>query len=421
MIIQTYKNCKSPIPETQSTPTQILLDIKNGKYKSLVSKARAIGKGNKGYDDIKINQIPTCTWNFLFNSKKLNSNISEPTGLIFIDIDDITFDIESIDKSKIYSYYKSISGDGYGILIKVNGLNLDNFNDTYNMIVNDLGITSAFDTGARKATQYNVLSYDPSLFLNRDSYTYIADSSSLLLNKEMIKKSALSPIIRKKEELVDNALFLKLNFKSTLESYKEDCIYIKEGKPYYECQIPFNGDGSRRIIQDGEKHRVLTLFINNLICLNPEICDKQIMVIVKHNIIKYCASEIPNSNIINMIAVKRKELNEGRLKPYGVRLKKFWVDPKCNDRYKAFNDKRIKIGFDALDNFFGDELYNLSTKVTYQVISDKIGICLRTIKIKITKEQKELMKQFNQSLKDEQVFVKKEIKEYMKIMNKKLK
>ena len=400
MNIQLYKNCKSPHVQSITSPITILLDIKNGTYNDLVTKARTIGKGNPGYDDIKTKEIPTCTWNFGFDKYKNNDNITNPTGLLFFDIDDTSFNVDGLDKNKIFSYYKSLGGVGYGILVKVVGLSLDNFISTYDTIVSDLGITC--DTGARKATQYNVLSSDSSLFFNGNSYTYTASTyTSSTSNIKINKKRDLTHINLEEERIGVKSLFLNLRFEVTLESYQEDCVYLKEGKEFYNCLVPFDKEtGKRRAIVNGEKHRVLSIYINNLMCLNPGVSDQQVLVIVQSAINKYCIEPIPTKNIIAMIAGKRKEESEGRLKPFGMRLKKYWLDPKVDNKLTKYHNKRSKLGFDAIDAFFGDELYNLSSKVTYAVITQIIGMSEKTIKRKITLEQKELMKEFNRQLKN---------------------
>src|SRR5690242_12339219 len=74
----------------------------------LIIKAREIGKYNNGYDTIK-ESLPVVTYNFLFNKYKKDDNIISSTGLLFIEIDEKGFDISSLDSSKLFAYYKSLS------------------------------------------------------------------------------------------------------------------------------------------------------------------------------------------------------------------------------------------------------------------------------------------------------------------------
>ncbi len=119
---------------------------------------------------LKTNNIPTYRFNFKFEGKATNETIIEPTGLIYIDVDDST----TIDLTNpyIYACWKSLSETGLGILVKVDGLSLNNFKDTYHGIGNMLGIP--MDLGACKATQQNVLTYDANLYHNNESFTFQA-------------------------------------------------------------------------------------------------------------------------------------------------------------------------------------------------------------------------------------------------------
>ena len=413
MKVQTYKNCASPTVESErlSSINSILEEIRYGySHKQTILRARAIGKGNPGYDSIKKYELPAVTWNFLFENNKSNANIIAPTGLMFIDIDEPSFDINKVNTELIYSYFKSLGGNGYGLLVKVEGLTLKNFDITYKKVTESLGLSSLFDKCAKKATQFNVLSFDPNIFINENSFEFAADNSEKrdttpITEKTTNLKKGTQPLLKKEKEKENwcSVPFLRLRFNLTLDSYQEDCVYLKEGKQYYECLVPFDATGKRRAIVNGEKHRVLSIYINNLMCLNPTVSNEQILVTVQSAINEYCVQPIPDKNIVALINGKRKEQVEGRLLPFGVRLKKFWVDPSCEEKKKAYTDKRKQLGFDAIDAFFGDELYNLSEKVTYAVVAKAIEYSEKTIKRRITEEQKELMKEFNKQLKEKNI------------------
>lgn len=134
---------------------------------SLIQSARTFGKDSPKYDAIKTTLLPTFRFNFLFEGKAANENITVPTGLIYLDADNT----DTIPNSPyILAKWKSLSDTGFGILVKVNGLNLGNYSDTYNHLSELIGVTS--DTDVRKATQQNIQSYDPNLYYNPDAFVY---------------------------------------------------------------------------------------------------------------------------------------------------------------------------------------------------------------------------------------------------------
>ena len=123
------------------------------------------------YDDIK-RSIPCVTYNFKYNGYKRDENIEHSTGILYIDIDAPDFEVNNLDKSKVFSFYHSFGGQGYAILVKVLGLTPNNFKETYQYIVEDLGLKDYVDRRAIKPSQFNVLSYDEDLFLNMNSSVF---------------------------------------------------------------------------------------------------------------------------------------------------------------------------------------------------------------------------------------------------------
>ena len=166
--INNFANCKSPEVLGKITVDEVLHKIKYGDENLLnIKKARDYGKGHPQYDEIKTTVLPTFRFNFLFEVYAKNENAVNSTGLIYIDVDD---NIEIPHSDYIYAMWRSLSNTGYGILVKVNNLTLYNFNDVYDSIGILLGVKVC--TGARRAIQQNVLSYDPSLYFNTESRVY---------------------------------------------------------------------------------------------------------------------------------------------------------------------------------------------------------------------------------------------------------
>jgi len=181
--ITQYKSIKSSKVENTISLAQAFNMVHTGDiYLKKIENARKHGKGSKVYDDIKTNQLPTFRFNFLFQGEARNGNIISPTGLIYIDVDH-TDDVPESDY--IYARWRSLSNNGFGILVKVDNLTEDNFKTVYDELSKEIGIDS--DAGARKATQQTVLSYDSNLYYNSNSltYTYIeTEKVSSITNKE---------------------------------------------------------------------------------------------------------------------------------------------------------------------------------------------------------------------------------------------
>jgi hypothetical protein len=304
--------------------------------------------------------------------------------------------------------------------VKVEGLTHDNFKTSYLYIVNDLNISEFVDKNAIKASQFNVLSYDYNIFINKNAVcydvnifnktdtTHIVQKEKVLLpktdtthivrsTKEVFQKEKLTQhILRLKERDIGGCVsFLKLKFKNELETYNEDCIYIPNGKEFYECFIPFTKLGTIRKLKSGERHKVLSMYTNNLLCLNPTITLKQAIVTLVAVAAKTCIEAVPNKDIEEIVKYKYKELESGNLKPVSVKLKKYWVDPSTDDKFDKYNKKRKEYVLNALMEFFGDEICNTDDKVTYKYIANKIGVCERTIHRNLTIEYKTIIKEHN--------------------------
>lgn len=378
------------------------------KYRNLVSSAREEGKYdedgriNKLYEGIKL-LLPCITCNFTFNKYKNDSNIINSTGLLFIDIDNDSFDINILDKSKVFTYYHSLDGKGYHLIVKVNNLNLDNFKETYLYICNDLGILNFIDRNCIRKTQYSIISFDKDIFINDDCFVY--DSlNNIFLKKDNNKKVQYNII---KEEEIGNGepflksdSFIKLKFKTELDEYPENCVLIKEGKEYVECFIPFSIYKNRRVLVEGQKHKVLTCYINNLIYLNPTVPREQLIATLKAIVGRMHNLMIPNANLIAIVDNKLKQQREGTLLPIRAKLKYYWVDPKCDNKKTEYLKKQGNVSITLIDKFF-DRINDIDVKITIDLIIEKTGLCRSTVKRKLTDEMKEIIKKHNKNLKNE--------------------
>ena len=191
-MINYYNNIYTPLVNGEIDVYDFFDRIQNpdSKIKELILLARVykMNDDEDAYQKIK-SSLPCYTLNFSFDGKKSNENIIAPTGFIYLDIDNV----ENINLSNpyIFAAWQSLSGAGYGILVKVDGLTLENFKITYQAIGKELGIE--VDLNAAKATQFTIQSYDEDIYINNDSTTWEAttlDAPTTLSYKKKKKRYA---------------------------------------------------------------------------------------------------------------------------------------------------------------------------------------------------------------------------------------
>ena len=396
--INVFSKIQSSEVENTIPITEWLDAIKNPPKSELekILKTRKFDKGNKTYVQLK-ESLPTATYNFLFDEFRRNDNIITSTGLLFIEIDDTSFDIKTLNSDHLYATYKSLSNKGYHIIVKVDNLTVNNFDNFYEYVCKELGITNYYDKNSKKLSQQTVLSFDKDIFINEDSTLF-------KLEEEKSKKVQSLKLEERKENVCVNALFLNefnnIKFEVTLNNYdNQDCIYISEGKEYYNCYIPFNNKYKKPMLVDGNKQTVLSTYVNNLLCLNPTINRKQIYAILRNIINKTYIGIIPDNNIYSIIDYKFKELNENNLKPIGVKIKKYWINPISENKLDIYHKTKKDNTITSLEQFFGDDILNIKEKVTYDTVAEYTKLSIRTIKNRITMEMKELIKKHNEEIK----------------------
>jgi hypothetical protein len=260
-LINHFKNCKSTSVLGKITVEDVLHKIKYGDENLLnVKNARDYGKGHKQYDKIKTTVLPTYRFNFLIECTAKNGKVIGATGLIYIDVDD---NIEIPHSDYIYAKWRSLSNTGYGILIKVDNLTLDNFKDVYSSLGMILGVK--VDDGARKAIQQNVLSYDPSLYCNTDSRVYECND---------IKKASPNSIKKKEKCIgVNEASLHQSSIKERIDNSYEyftgensDKVYLYFEEKIMICApfMPWNG------VNKGNRNNLLFRLLSQFALLNPE-------------------------------------------------------------------------------------------------------------------------------------------------------
>lgn len=280
--LNTYTKFSDPRVSNTINFSDYINLIKNGYNVLDIERARQFDRDNSTYLDIKGNRL-CLTFNFLFNDRKVNNNIHSGTGLIYFDIDDTEYNIETLDKDKVFCYHKSFGGRGWVIICKVDGLSLDNYKDTFNYIASEINISEFVDNAARKASQFTILSYDPKVFYNESSYIFSARQGLGLKTKEMGKNATYvvknnSKYTYDNESSIFNNLFIN---PPNIEEDKDSNLYYDDSHKYAPILEDFivYGDGikvnkiklPKRRINEGDRQKFISTTANRFLFLNEKI------------------------------------------------------------------------------------------------------------------------------------------------------
>ena len=304
--INHFKNIISPSVLGKITVDEVLHKIKYGDENLLnIKKARDYGKGHPQYDELKKTVLPTFRFNFIFKVYANTENAVNATGLIYIDVDNT---IEIPHSDYIYAKWRSLSNTGYGILVKVDNLTLDNFKDVYASLGMILGVK--VDDGARRAIQQNVLSYDPSLYCNPESKVYEYEHS---------KKASLSSIKKKKECIVLNeASTNQSSIKEQIDNSYEYFVGENSDKEflYFENKIkicapfmPWHG------IEEGNRNNFLFRLLSQFALLNPEL-GKDYLIAKSNYHNKKMNPNLSRNEIYSIVSSVLEKRKKETLEPY---------------------------------------------------------------------------------------------------------
>ncbi|WP_146109696.1 hypothetical protein [Jejuia pallidilutea] len=294
----------------------------NSKVLDAILRAREIYqyKGKEQYNIIKTTELPCYTLNFCYNKYKKDSNIKEPSGYIYIDIDDNTK--INLTNKLICASWRSLSNTGMGILVKVNELSLNNFKSTYMAISNALNIYS--DTDAGKASQFNAQSYDPNLYYNENSIIWDTNTTNDGIGKNT--PITYSYKIEKEKDVNELGVNLRYDNLGDIEFNNQPFLVFENEKlPYASFYIP-----SR--IYKGSRNNIISLLAYQSYALNPLQTEERFRGFIYRINRSRCDIPLPDKEVEIII---QRTLNHKDIQPILNKERRIVFNPEIKLSKKA--------------------------------------------------------------------------------------
>ncbi|MES2265571.1 MAG: primase alpha helix C-terminal domain-containing protein [Bacteroidota bacterium] len=403
-LLNEYDNIRTSKISKTTTIEQWFDLIKKSEYSASITAARPFGKKHPMYVNVKYS-VPAITYNFTFQSMKSNATISGATGLMYIDVDDLSYDINSLDTSKVFAYYKSFGGAGYSIIVQVDNLSLENYSSTYGFILDDLGLSDFFDLGAKKATQFNVLSYDPDLFINYDSFVFTAtdtiseienESPSIIIKEKKIYKAEGDSSIANSYQPIR---YNNLNEIEIIGNY----AFNWSGWVYVDAWLPYN-----RKIEMGKRNNTLLSYTNNLVWLNPQLSEQSMYNILCAVNNKKCEEPLDKAQVKSIVRSIFRYKESGTLNPkFNTRKRKILFanqtglsrEQKLEICRTLLAEKKQNDSLQKIDVAIREWDFEANGKITIRAVVKVAKMSYKTV-VKYWSEFKEDVKQLNDNSKN---------------------
>lgn len=203
------------------TITEFLNHVKYGKWKNFIELVRA-EPDKKKRDNLKKN-IPAVTVAGTF-IERLEENLIEHSGFCAIDVDYFNDKSELINDPYTYSIFKSASGAGLAVIIKVNpNKHKESYKWIQNYYYQKFGIV--VDAAPKNPASLRFVSYDPEIFINEKSKV-----SKFLVDKP--KKVYSLPVVLPGDtvgEMINECVNLRHNIAHDYDSYYKLAFAIADG------------------------------------------------------------------------------------------------------------------------------------------------------------------------------------------------
>lgn len=236
-----------------------------------IEKAREVYKNSPQqkndalYKSIK-NSLPCITFLNRFTDYVSNDNIYEATGFMYIDVDGVDF-IDLSKHSFVVAYWKSLSNNGYGILIKYSNNEYLDLQKCVSELSSVLGVQ--LDKNAVSKDRLNVISYDSNIYYNSNYTEYY-----FKYNKEVVSNSYINNNFINRLQVIDTVYeegsVRFSNFEELIKNYDfngEPFIDLGESKlEYAEVFVPKN-------IFDGNRNKSMFVLCSQIRGLNTWLSE----------------------------------------------------------------------------------------------------------------------------------------------------
>lgn len=235
-IISIYKNIYANTSAETTSIDSFLDAIQSGKWQDKVLKVRII----KDKDERKKakEKLPYVTISGRFGQTRKAAELSEHSGFISMDIDNIANELEGIrtvlkQDPYVYSCFTSVSGTGLCVLFRINpGKHAESFDAIADYLIGKYQIV--IDPSGKDVSRPRYVSFDPELFINNNSLVF-----KKYLPKQKKRKNEFTIFVQSEfDEVIKQMVEHKV---SCVEDYRDwrDIGFgladkFKEaGRPYY--------------------------------------------------------------------------------------------------------------------------------------------------------------------------------------------
>ncbi|QPQ50190.1 hypothetical protein H3Z85_11555 [Chryseobacterium indologenes] len=332
-IVSSFNNIEEVVNFIKSPPQEHIQYVEN---------ARNLERKSKEYNYIKINKLPAITINFNFSNNYISGkNVLNPTGYLYLDVDGMTEQDFEINTTYICAYWRSLSNTGMTLVVKVDGLTLNNFKEATKKIARLLDIP--YDEKAVSIDRLTVLPYDRHAYFNSSTeiipvFQLLSSDLTVSDENEVTKNTHYNSInnnnIKKLSKYDCNGYKIRFdNLDELIESknieYDENGFYDfgKDSKlRYAKVFVPFTA------IESDKRYYILEKITLQLVALNKKVSKK---------------------NIYSCI----NKINNNRMTPP---VENNFVEDLLNKIYK--NIKEIEPNFNEERRFIYDKTKDLTTK-----------------------------------------------------------
>lgn len=358
------------------------------EYES-IKEARKHGRGTEEYRVIKTNEIPCTAINFNYKDGYINgNNVSSSTGYMYIDIDE-EFDVGDVDINCVAAYWKSLSNQGYSLVVKVEGLSVANLKESYRYVASTLDIP--YDPQAVSIDRLTLLSYDPEAYYNAEAGTFMLSELENPRDSEI--KSILHGYNCNGENLRFNNLGEMVSNLGIEIKFDKDGIFdlttvLGKKLIYGESFLP------KGKICKGSREKHLSMFANQFIALNRDMSKALLKKVIKNANKKKMSPPLSNIEVDEIFNKKYK--NRHNLKIIPNRTRRFLYEEgmgatkKRSKTMKRINTERSQSVKSKIESVLLNWDFGEQGKITIAKVKELSGCAMSTVEKYLNKLLEEL-------------------------------